>query len=48
MGTGEVVGILFLIVAILMFVREWQLWAARTAVEQRQAQVQNVPRQRTR
>jgi hypothetical protein len=44
MGVGEMVGAVFVVVALLLLLREWRSWEADADIEHREAQILDMTR----
>ena len=44
MAVGEMVGVVFVVVALLLLLREWRNWEADADIEYRDAEIQDMAR----
>lgn len=44
MAVGEMIGVVFLVVAVLLLLREWRIWEAEADVDGIDAQIEDMAR----
>ncbi len=44
MAVGEMIGVVFFVVAVLLLLREWRIWEAEANVESIDAQIEDMAR----
>ena len=44
MSVGEMIGVVFFVVAVLLLLREWRIWEAEANVESIDAQIEDMAR----